>query len=89
MKAVLRHVSAGRANDALLLPDADGVLRWIGILSGFDFHKYKNVAIPGYNVDFPALHAISGSNDAIAKRAQIIDGLNFRAPTERQQAMEQ
>jgi hypothetical protein len=87
VKPMLCHVSVGCPDNALLFCKSDGILRRIGILSGFHFHKDEDVTVPSDDVHLAALDAISRSNDSIVQCTQVIDGLNLRASAERQQAI--
>lgn len=79
-------VALGGANNAALLVKTDGIFGWLVILPGFDFDKDEGVAIPGDHVDFAALRAIPGSDDAEAERSNVINCQNFRPAAEWEQA---
>jgi hypothetical protein len=81
-------VGSGGADDALLLPEADGVFGGIGVLAGFDFDENERVAVPGDDVDFAGFGAVAGGNDAVAKSAEVVDAEDFGSAAEGEETME-
>jgi len=82
LKVVTRDVCVGRADDARAFFETDGGFRQVRRCSGFHFDKYEDVAVPGDEVDFTFLDSEVCSDDAVALRAEIAGGADFRAAPE-------
>ena len=88
MQTMFRDVSLSRADDALLLSETDRIFRRVGVLTSFHLHKYENVAFPPDHVDLAAPRAKSRTDDAITKRAEVVDGTNLSTAAKRQKTVE-
>src|SRR2546430_4984196 len=75
-------------NHPLFLSIADGVLGRVGVVAGFYLEKNERSAIPGNDVDFPALGTVSASHYPVAERPDVINSQNLGTAPERQQAVE-
>jgi len=77
VKTVARNVALGGANDAALLVQAYGVFGRLVILARFDLDKDESVTVPGDHIHFPGLRAVTRSDDAKAKRSNVINCQNL------------
>ena len=55
MQTMARHVGERGVDDALLLPETDGVFGRIAVVTRFDFDEDKGITVPCDDIDFAAL----------------------------------
>ncbi len=84
MQAMARHVGERGVDDALLLPETDGIFGRIAVVTRFDFDEDKGIAIPCDDIDFAAL-----GHDSISKRADVVDAENLGPAAESKKPMKE
>ncbi len=89
VEAVSRNVMVGGANDALSFPMANRVFWRFGILAGFHLDEDEDGAVPCDDIHFPEFGSISRSHDAVAARAEVINGEDFRSAAEWEKAVKE
>ena len=87
-KTMVGEVRLRGPDEALLLLETDRIFGRFVVAAGFDLDKHKNITVPGDHVDFAALDAITGSDDAIAEGAKMIDREDLRTAAECKDAVE-
>ena len=76
-----------RPDHPLFFAIADGVLRRIGVLAGFDLDKNKRGALPGDYIDFAVLGTVAGGHNPVTERPDVINGQDLGSAAECQKAM--
>ena len=59
MQSMARNVGHGGADDALLLPETDGIFGRIAVVTRFDFDEAQRRPIVSDNIDFGVDHDIA------------------------------
>jgi len=85
LKLVLREVCICGTNHALLLLKTDRIFRRFGVLTCFDLYERKYIPFPGDHVDFSSVDTEAGRHDAIPKRSEMVDGIDFGTTSKGQQ----
>ena len=77
-----------RPDHPLFFAMADGVLRRVGVLAGFNLHKNEGGAVPGDDIDFAVPGTVTGGHNPVTERSDVINGQDLGSAAECQKAME-
>ena len=89
VEAVPRNVMVGCTNDASSFPMANRVFGRFGVLAGFHLDEYEDKTVPCDDVYLPKFGSISRSQDAVAERAEVINGEDFGSAAEGKKAVKE